>query len=324
MAACDKGLRALEYTFSRWLLVNQSWQKDVLPASTAPHNNTPQNVTTTFPNIKHTDATCIYLALFFLSSFSGPISFLASSNPGLSNQDKIHDKMSRKSRYDEDLRRLPDGMKRVGYNSSSQRYTFQDQDDGSFWEGPEGARYGELTQIRADQVETDTPIEDLFIKNTGRSRTSSTLSTATMVADVPPPTNFKDILKEVDSKGDSSRSGKISNATTLSCSGGSRGLSQRWKGALGFASAVSLSLVFSSFFVRMYVWGGLMRIISFSCFGACRCVITGFRFLRAKLLAGGAKKESYEKPLLKEVESRVEERLRSERAPRESNCNPWI
>lgn len=54
--------------------------------------------------------------------------------------------MSRKSRYDEDLRRLPKGMKRVGYNSNSQRYTFQDQEDGTFWEGPEGASFGKLVQ----------------------------------------------------------------------------------------------------------------------------------------------------------------------------------
>lgn len=54
--------------------------------------------------------------------------------------------MSRRSRYDEDARRLPEGMKRVGYNSNSQRYTFQDQNDGTFWEGSEGARFGKLMQ----------------------------------------------------------------------------------------------------------------------------------------------------------------------------------
>jgi hypothetical protein len=54
--------------------------------------------------------------------------------------------MSRRSRYDEDARRLPEGMKRVGYNANTQRYTFQDQKDRTFWEGPEGSRFGKLTQ----------------------------------------------------------------------------------------------------------------------------------------------------------------------------------
>ena len=34
-------------------------------------------------------------------------------------------------------------MKRVGYDSDSGKYYFRDQ-DGSLWEGPEGAEYGEM------------------------------------------------------------------------------------------------------------------------------------------------------------------------------------
>ena len=39
--------------------------------------------------------------------------------------------------------RLPEGMKRVGYDADTQRYTFKDK-DGSLWEGPEGQEFGEM------------------------------------------------------------------------------------------------------------------------------------------------------------------------------------
>jgi hypothetical protein len=34
-------------------------------------------------------------------------------------------------------------MRRVGYDADTQVYTYQDE-DGTYWEGPEGARYGSL------------------------------------------------------------------------------------------------------------------------------------------------------------------------------------
>jgi len=34
-------------------------------------------------------------------------------------------------------------MTRIGYDSDTGRYTFRDK-DGSIWEGPEGAEYGEM------------------------------------------------------------------------------------------------------------------------------------------------------------------------------------
>lgn len=34
-------------------------------------------------------------------------------------------------------------MTRIGYDSDTGRYRFQDK-DGSIWEGPEGAEYGEM------------------------------------------------------------------------------------------------------------------------------------------------------------------------------------
>ncbi|KAF7507390.1 hypothetical protein GJ744_010449 [Endocarpon pusillum] len=51
--------------------------------------------------------------------------------------------MDRYARLDSDESRLPDGMRRVGYDADTQRYTFEDT-DGSYWEGPEGAQYGVL------------------------------------------------------------------------------------------------------------------------------------------------------------------------------------
>ncbi|KAL5535675.1 hypothetical protein ACEPAF_3769 [Sanghuangporus sanghuang] len=54
--------------------------------------------------------------------------------------------MGRWTQYDEDEYRLPEGMERVGYDADTQRYTFKDQ-DGGYWEGPEGAEYGELRKV---------------------------------------------------------------------------------------------------------------------------------------------------------------------------------
>ncbi|KAI9445363.1 hypothetical protein H4582DRAFT_2109035 [Lactarius indigo] len=53
--------------------------------------------------------------------------------------------MGRWSQYDEDEYRLPEGMKRVGYDADSGRYLFRDK-DGSLWEGQEGTHFGEMTR----------------------------------------------------------------------------------------------------------------------------------------------------------------------------------
>lgn len=49
-------------------------------------------------------------------------------------------------RRDSDEDRLPEGMRRVGYDADTQRYTFVDE-DGKYYEGPEGARYGVLRPV---------------------------------------------------------------------------------------------------------------------------------------------------------------------------------
>ncbi|KAF2092159.1 carbohydrate-binding module family 50 protein [Saccharata proteae CBS 121410] len=54
--------------------------------------------------------------------------------------------MAHYSTLDEDENRLPEGMTRVGYDADTGRYTYQDS-DGSYWEGPSGARYGRLERV---------------------------------------------------------------------------------------------------------------------------------------------------------------------------------
>jgi hypothetical protein len=57
------------------------------------------------------------------------------------------------SRWD-DGDRLPEGMERTGYDSDTGRYYFRDR-DGSTWQGPEGAEYGELTRISEGSAQED-------------------------------------------------------------------------------------------------------------------------------------------------------------------------
>ncbi|KAF5389640.1 hypothetical protein D9757_004152 [Collybiopsis confluens] len=46
---------------------------------------------------------------------------------------------------DQDEYRLPEGVRRVGYDSDTGRYQFRDS-SGSMWQGPQGAEYGQLTR----------------------------------------------------------------------------------------------------------------------------------------------------------------------------------
>ena len=57
--------------------------------------------------------------------------------------------MGRWSYLDSDEDRLPSGMTRVGYDADTQVYTYRDSDDGSYWEGAPGCRYGKLHRVRA-------------------------------------------------------------------------------------------------------------------------------------------------------------------------------
>ncbi|KAH9923680.1 uncharacterized protein B0H18DRAFT_1014626 [Fomitopsis serialis] len=62
--------------------------------------------------------------------------------------------MGRWTQYDEDEYRLPEGMKRVGYDSDTSKYYYRDA-DGTLWEGPAGADYGELTQVSSAPIVLD-------------------------------------------------------------------------------------------------------------------------------------------------------------------------
>ncbi|KAI0191536.1 LysM domain-containing protein [Xylaria flabelliformis] len=57
--------------------------------------------------------------------------------------------MSRWSQYDTDEERLPEGMKRIGYDADTQTYTFRDA-DGSLWESASGNRYGQLRRVASE------------------------------------------------------------------------------------------------------------------------------------------------------------------------------
>ena len=65
--------------------------------------------------------------------------------------------MPRRSRYDSNDERLPEGMTRVGYDADTQVYTYQDA-DGSLWESAPGCEYGQLTCVGSapDQGDHDT------------------------------------------------------------------------------------------------------------------------------------------------------------------------
>ncbi|KAI2612180.1 carbohydrate-binding module family 50 protein [Hypoxylon fragiforme] len=56
--------------------------------------------------------------------------------------------MGRWSQYDTDEERLPEGMKRIGYDADDQVYTFRDTRDGSIWESAPGNRYGQLRRVQ--------------------------------------------------------------------------------------------------------------------------------------------------------------------------------
>ncbi|KAI0352277.1 hypothetical protein OH77DRAFT_812219 [Trametes cingulata] len=67
--------------------------------------------------------------------------------------------MGRWTQYDEDSYRLPEGMKRVGYDSDTGRYQFRAQ-DGSLWEGPQGAQFGEMRRVGVAPVVTEDRVQE--------------------------------------------------------------------------------------------------------------------------------------------------------------------
>ncbi|TWU74986.1 hypothetical protein ED733_005809 [Metarhizium rileyi] len=72
--------------------------------------------------------------------------------------------MPRFSSYDTDEERLPDGMRRVGYDADTQVYTFQDA-DGSYWESAPGCQYGQLTRVGHGHSDDTADTEPFLVSN---------------------------------------------------------------------------------------------------------------------------------------------------------------
>jgi len=68
--------------------------------------------------------------------------------------------MGRWTQYDEDDYRLPEGMKRIGYDSDTGQYFFRDK-DGSVWMGSKGAEFGEMQQVDEGPIVITTDGEDV-------------------------------------------------------------------------------------------------------------------------------------------------------------------
>ncbi|KAJ7091698.1 hypothetical protein C8R43DRAFT_1244612 [Mycena crocata] len=58
--------------------------------------------------------------------------------------------------HDEDLVRLPVGMKRIGYDADTARYTFRDE-EGNIYIGPPNQAYGSLTLVDSSEPPSDRP-----------------------------------------------------------------------------------------------------------------------------------------------------------------------
>ncbi|KAL7284971.1 hypothetical protein ACG7TL_000060 [Trametes sanguinea] len=89
----------------------------------------------------------------------------------------------------QDSSRLPEGMKRVGYDSDTGRYYFRDR-DGSLWEGPQGAEYGEMRRGRAVNLQLRVRLSSPTImpKTTTRKPRSASPRLVRMGTDLSPST----------------------------------------------------------------------------------------------------------------------------------------
>ncbi|KAJ7481776.1 hypothetical protein FB451DRAFT_1237130 [Mycena latifolia] len=64
--------------------------------------------------------------------------------------------MGRWTQFDEDSTRLPEGMKRIGYDADTARYTFRDR-EGNTYLGPPNEQYGFLTVVGPSSFMKDRP-----------------------------------------------------------------------------------------------------------------------------------------------------------------------
>ncbi|KAH9969115.1 hypothetical protein BC827DRAFT_315626 [Russula dissimulans] len=81
--------------------------------------------------------------------------------------------MGRWTQYDEDSYRLPEGMRRVGYDADSGRYYFSDVRGGA-WEGQPHAYYGEMRRVSNSSTATTTTTTSMATESSdgaeGKSR----------------------------------------------------------------------------------------------------------------------------------------------------------
>ncbi|KAL0571615.1 hypothetical protein V5O48_010349 [Marasmius crinis-equi] len=75
--------------------------------------------------------------------------------------------MGRWTQYDEDSYRLPEGFKRVGYDSDRQVYIFKDG-GGATWEGREGEEFGEMKKVSGGSGRSRTSNDDVEYNAGGR------------------------------------------------------------------------------------------------------------------------------------------------------------
>ncbi|KAF8964739.1 hypothetical protein BDZ97DRAFT_1918703 [Flammula alnicola] len=91
------------------------------------------------------------------------------------------------TQYQEDSYRLPEGFKRIGYDSDTKRYTFQDK-NGVVYQGEPGLDYGTLTPVPPSHSSMESSRPSAFAATVPKR--SSTLPTPEGRA----PTTFHDIL----------------------------------------------------------------------------------------------------------------------------------
>ncbi|KAJ3549459.1 hypothetical protein NM208_g490 [Fusarium decemcellulare] len=97
--------------------------------------------------------------------------------------------MGRRLQLDTDEERLPEGMRRTGYDSDSQTYFYSDA-DGKCWESAPGQRYGKLVCIDTGS-EPSSPQDDTSTAGgTRKVEGSSPTSPATTFEDILEPSNM--------------------------------------------------------------------------------------------------------------------------------------
>ncbi|KAJ6485525.1 hypothetical protein C8R45DRAFT_1098324 [Mycena sanguinolenta] len=97
--------------------------------------------------------------------------------------------MGRWTQYNEDATRLPEGMKRIGYDADTARYTFCDR-EGNIYMGPAHEEYGLLSLVRkSGRSRPASPTDDRFASDTSNSELSVSVPLQS-----PKPMTFHDLL----------------------------------------------------------------------------------------------------------------------------------